>query len=77
METHQIAIYGALCLVTGFMLGRYSIKKQLQKLRDLLIEAYGLLSLCVKQLEKNEKEKKQLKKELSVEDNDNHIPHIY
>lgn len=79
METHQIAIYGALCLVTGFMLGRHSIKKQLQKLRDLLIEAYGVLSLCVKQLEKNEKEKEQLKKEnnsLSAEDNDNHIPHI-
>lgn len=76
METHQIAIYGALCLVTGFMLGRHSIKKQLQKLRDLLIEAYGVLSLCVKQLEKNEKEKEELKKELSVEDNDNHIPHI-
>ena len=79
METHQIAIYGALCLVTGFMLGRYSIKKQLQKLRDLLIEADYLLSLCAKQLAKNEKEKEQLKKEnnsLSAEDNDNHVPHI-
>lgn len=80
METHHIVIYGAICLAVGFTLGRSSMKYQLQKLRDLLIEAYGVLSLCVKQLEKNEKEKEQLKKEnnsLSAEDNDNHIPHIY
>ncbi len=73
METHQIAIYGALCLVAGFMLGRFSMKYQIQKLKELLIEAYGVLSLCAKQLEKNEKEKKQ---SISAEDNDNHISHI-
>ena len=65
--------------MTGFVLGRHSIKYQVQKLKELLTEAYGLLSLCVKQLEKNEKEKEQLKKEnnsLSAEDNYNHISHI-
>ena len=79
METHQIAIYGALCLVTGFMLGRHSIKERIKKLQDLLIEANYVLSLCAKQLAKNEKEKEQLKKEnnsFSAEDNDNHVPHI-
>ena len=79
MEIHQIAIYGALCLVTGFMLGRHSIKERIKKLQDLLIEANYVLSLCAKQLAKNEKEKEQLKKEnnsLSAEDNDNHVPHI-